>query len=305
MSAEEYESRVEESRKKLFDVREKRVHPHKDDKVLTDWNGLMIAALAKGASVWGDTRYSDAAGRAADFVLRKMRDDKGRLLHRWRDGEAGITGSIDDYSFFIWGLLELYESTFEIEYLKTAIELQNEMKELFWDDRNGGFYFTSHDAEELISRQKEVYDGAIPSGNSVAMLNLLRIGRITGDPSYDEMAARLSMAFSQAVEQAPMAYTQLLSGLDFAIGPSYEVVVAGDPAAQDTKEMLSAIRKKYTPSKVLLFKGTGDAPGITAIADFTKGQSALNGKATAYVCLDHVCNLPTTDLKKALELLGK
>jgi uncharacterized protein YyaL (SSP411 family) len=305
MSAEEYEGRIEESRKKLFEVREKRVHPHKDDKVLTDWNGLMVAALAKGASVWGDTRYSDAAGRAADFVLRKMRDDKGRLLHRWRGGEAAITGSIDDYSFFIWGLLELYESTFDIEYLKTAIELQNEMKELFWDDRNGGFYFTSHDAEELISRQKEVYDGAIPSGNSVAMLNLLRIGRITGDSSYDEMAVRLSRAFSQAVEQAPMAYTQLLAGLDFAIGPSYEVVVAGDPAAEDTKEMLSALRKKYIPNKVLLFKGTGDAPGITAIADFTKGQSALNGKATAYVCLDHVCNLPTTDLKKALELLGK
>jgi uncharacterized protein YyaL (SSP411 family) len=119
------------------------------------------------------------------------------------------------------------------------------------------------------------------------------------------MAARLSRAFSPAVEQAPMAYTQLLSALDFAIGPSYEVVVAGDPAAQDTKEMLSALRKKYTPNKVLLFKGTGDASGITAIADFTKGQSALNGKATAYVCLDHVCNLPTTDLKKALELLGK
>lgn len=305
MSADEFESRIDKSRKKLFDVREKRVHPHKDDKVLTDWNGLMIAALSKGASAFGDKHYSDSAKRAADFVLDKMRDGKGRLLHRWRDGDAGIGGSIDDYSFLIWGLLELYESTFDIKYLKAALDLQTEMTGLFWDDKNGGFYFTSHDAEELLTRHKEIYDGAIPSGNSVAMLNLLRIGRITGDAAYDEMAAKLAKAFSGTVEQAPIAYTQLLSSLDFAIGPSYEVVVVGDPASPDTKEMMSAFRKKYSPNKVLLFKGTGDAPGITAIAEFTKGQSSLNGKATAYVCLDHVCNLPTTDLNKALELLAK
>jgi uncharacterized protein YyaL (SSP411 family) len=282
-----------------------RVHPHKDDKILTDWNGLMIAALSKGASAFGDKRYSDSAKRAADFVLGKMRDGKGRLLHRWRDGDAGIGGSIDDYSFLIWGLLELYESTFDIKYLKAAMDLQKEMTGLFWDDKNGGFYFTSHDAEELLTRHKEIYDGAIPSGNSVAMLNLLRIGRITGDAAYDEMASKLAKAFSGTVAQAPMAYTQLLSSLDFAIGPSYEVVVVGDPASPDTKEMLSAFRKKYSPNKVLLFKGTGDVPDITAIAEFTKGQSSLDGKATAYVCLDHVCNLPTTDLNKALELLAK
>ena len=305
MSADEFEGRIDKSRKKLFDVREKRAHPHKDDKILTDWNGLMIAALSKGGSVFSDPLYSDAAKRAADFVLGKMRDGKGRLLHRWRDGDAGIGGSIDDYSFFIWGLLELYESTFDIKYLKAALDLQTEMTGLFWDDKNGGFYFTSHDAEELITRHKEIYDGAIPSGNSVAMLNLLRIGRITGDAAYDEMAAKLAKAFSETVEQAPVAYTQLLSSLDFAIGPSYEVVVAGDPASPDTKEMLSAFRKKYSPNKVLLFKGTGDVPSVTAIAEFTKGQSPIDGKATAYVCLDHVCNLPTTDLNKALELLAK
>lgn len=304
MSADEFEGRIDKSRKKLFDVREKRVHPHKDDKILTDWNGLMIAALSKGASAFSDPLYSDAAKRAADFLLGKMTDSKGRLLHRWRDGDAGIGGSIDDYSFFIWGLLELYESTFDIKYLKAALGLQTEMTGLFWDVKNGGFYFTSHDAEELITRHKEIYDGAIPSGNSVAMLNLLRIGRITGDAAYDEMAAKLAKAFSETVEQAPVAYTQLLSSLDFAIGPSYEVVVVGDPASPDTKEMLSAIRKRYSPNKVLLFKGTGDVPGVTAIAEFTKGQASIDGKATAYVCLDHVCNLPTTDLNKALELLA-
>ena len=305
MSARDFGDRIEKSRKKLFEVREKRVHPHKDDKILTDWNGLMIAALSRGAGVFNDPLYSDAAKRAADFVLDKMRDGKGRLLHRWRDGEAGIGGSIDDYSFFIWGLLELYEATFDFKYLKAALDLQTDMTELFWDEKNGGFYFTSHEAEALISRQKEVYDGAIPSGNSVAMLNLLKIGRITGNSSYDDMAARLVRAFSQTVEQAPMAYTQLLSSLDFAIGPSYEVVVVGDPRSPDTKEMLNALRKQFNPNKVLLFKGTNDEAGIATIAEFTKGQSSINGKATAYVCLNYICNLPTTDLNKALGLLAQ
>lgn len=302
-SASEFESRIDNARKKLFEVREKRVHPHKDDKILTDWNGLMIAALSKGASVFNDPLYAEAARRAADFILDKMIDGEGRLLHRFRDGEAGIRGSIDDYSFFIWGLLELYECTFDVKYLKTALDLQSEMTELFWDDKNGGFYFTSNDAEELIVRHKEIYDGAIPSGNSVAMLNLLRLGRITGDPSYEDMAAKLARAFSQTVEQAPMAYTQLLSSLDFAIGPSYEVVVVGDPASKDTKEMLSALRKQYTPNKVLLFKSIDNKSDIATIAEFTKGQSSIGGKATAYVCLNHICKLPTTDLNKTLELL--
>jgi hypothetical protein len=202
-------------------------------------------------------------------------------------------------------LLELYEATFDVKYLKAALDLQTDMTELFWDEKNGGFYFTSHGAEELISRQKEVYDGAIPSGNSVAMLNLLKIGRITGNTSYDDMAARLARAFSNTVEGAPMAYTQLLSSLDFAIGPSYEVVVVGDERSSETKVMLDALRKQFNPNKVLLFKGTDDESGITGIAEFTRGQSSINGKATAYVCLNYICNLPTTDLHKALELLAK
>lgn len=303
MSASEFESRIDNARKKLFAVREKRVHPHKDDKILTDWNGLMIAALSKGASVFNEPLYAEAARHAADFILDKMIDGEGRLLHRFRDGEAGIRGSIDDYSFFIWGLLELYECTFDVKYLKTALDLQSEMTELFWDDKNGGFYFTSNDAEELLVRHKEIYDGAIPSGNSVAMLNLLRLGRITGNPSYEDMAAKLARAFSQTVEQAPMAYTQLLSSLDFAIGPSYEVVVVGDPASKGTIEMLTALRKQYTPNKVLLFKSIDDKSDIATIAEFTKGQSSIGGKATAYVCLNHICKLPTTDLYKTLELL--
>ncbi|MEQ9619893.1 MAG: thioredoxin domain-containing protein [Deltaproteobacteria bacterium] len=305
VSEERFEERIETARKKLFDAREKRVHPHKDDKILTDWNGLMIAALSGGASAFDDPRYAEAARGAADFILKDMRDENGRLLHRYREGEAGIQATIDDYSFFIWGLLELYESTFEIRYLEAALELQKIMTELFWDDENGGFYFTSEDAEELIARQKEIYDGAIPSGNSVAMLNLLKISRITGDPSFESMASKLGIAFSQPIEQAPSAYTQLLAGLDFGIGPSYEVVIVGEPGTEDTKKMLRALRKEYVPNKVVLFREANDKSEITKIAEFTKGQSAMDGKSTAYVCLNHICKLPTDDINKMLELLNE
>jgi uncharacterized protein YyaL (SSP411 family) len=305
MNEREFESKLDHARKRLFEVREKRVHPYKDDKILTDWNGLMIAALSRGACVFSKPLYIEAAEHAADFILDKLRDNKGRLLHRYREGEAGIRGSVEDYSFFIRGLLELYECTFDVRYLKAALELQKQMNELFLDNKHGGFYFTANDAEELIVRHKEIYDGAIPSGNSVAMMNLLKLGRITGDQSYEEIASKLTRAFSQTVEQAPSAYTQLLSSLDFAIGPSYEVVVVGDPDSSDTKEMLTRLTKTYTPNKVLLFKKIDEESGIEAIADFTKGQSSIGGKATAYVCLNHICELPTTDLNKTLELLSR
>jgi uncharacterized protein YyaL (SSP411 family) len=303
LSQEEFQEKIEKARITLFNEREKRIHPYKDDKILTDWNGLMIAALSKAGRVFNEPIYTDAAKRAADFILKDMRDDQGKLLHRYREGEAGITANVDDYAFFIWGLLELYESTFDIEYLKSALVLQNELDKGFWDDKNGGYYFTSNDAEKLISRQKEIYDGAIPSGNSVAGLNLLKIARITGKVDYEEKAATLGKAFSETIERGPMAYTLFMTGLDFGLGPSYEVVIVGDPDAEDTKAMLEAIRKTYSPNKVVLLRGTEKNSEITAIAEFTKGQTTIEGKATAFVCLNHVCNLPTTDVNKMLELL--
>jgi len=303
LSEEEFQEKIEKARITLFNEREKRIHPYKDDKILADWNGLMIAALSKAGRVFNEPLYTDAAKRAADFILKDMRDDQGKLLHRYRGGEAGITANIDDYAFLIWGLLELYESTFDIEYLKSALLLQNQLDKGFWDDNNGGYYFTSNDAEELITRQKEIYDGAIPSGNSVAGLNLLKIARITGNVDYEEKAAILGKAFSETIERGPMAYTLFMTGLDFGLGPSYEVVIVGDSEAEDTKAMLAALKKTYSPNKVVLLRGTEKDSEITAIAEFTKGQTTIEGKATAYVCLNHVCNLPTTDVNKMLELL--
>jgi len=304
ISEEEFSERIEKTRVTLFNEREKRIHPYKDDKILTDWNGLMIAAFSMAGRTFNDPEYTKAASKAANFLLKDLRDSNGKLLHRFRNGHAGITANIDDYAFLIWGLLELYESTFDVAYLKAALALQDNLDKGFWDNKYGGYYFTSNDAEELISRQKEIYDGAIPSGNSVAGLNLLKLSRITGNVEYEKKADQLGKAFSETISSGPMAYTLFMMGLDFGLGPSYEVVIVGDPEAENTKSMIEAIRKSYSPSKVVLLRGKEENAEIIEFADFTKAQSSIDGKATAYVCLNHVCNLPTTDVNKMLELLS-
>ena len=303
LSENELEISIEHSRQKLFEEREKRVHPHKDDKVLTDWNGLMIAAMAKGARAFDEPRYEKASKRAADFILNNMITKDGRLLHRYRDGKAGIKAHVDDYAFLIWGLIELYETNFDVLYLQTAIDLNETLIKHYWDDVNGGFYFTADDGEELLIRQKEIYDGAIPSGNSVAMLNLLRLGRITANAQYEEKASLIQSIFSDRLKKGPSGFAQVMSALDFGIGPSHEIVIVGDPNAKDTESMLKALRKQFIPNKVVLLKPIGEASAITSIAEFTKGQSALNGKATAYVCKNYICHFPTNDIDKMLELL--
>jgi len=284
---------LESSRKKLFAAREKRIHPHKDDKILTDWNGLMIAALAKAASALDAPEYAVAAQRAADFVWDHVRDSKGRLLKRHREGESALPAHVEDYAFMIWGLIDLYEANFEVRNLKRAIELNDQLLAHFWDEKRGGLFFTADDGEPLPVRSKEVYDGAIPSGNSVAMLNFLRIAGITGDATLEEKAAALGRAFSAQVSRAPSAHAQLLCALDFGVGPSYEVVIAGNRAGGDTGEMMTALRRVFAPNKVVLFRPAGDSPPITELAAFTKLQKAKEGKATAYVCRNHRCKLPT------------
>jgi len=287
--------KLEASRVKLFGVRERRVHPYKDDKVLTDWNGLMIAALAKAAQALDAPQYAVAAQRAADFIWDHVRDSRGRLLKRYRAGESALPAHVEDYAFMVWGLLDLYEADFDVRNLKRAITLNDQLLKHFWDDSAGGLFFTADDSEALPIRSKEVYDGAIPSGNSVAMLNLLRIARITGDASMEEKAAAIGRAFSSQVSRGPSAYAQLLCALDFGVGPSYEVVIAGSSKSSDTEAMISALRKVFVPNKVLLFRSVEDAAAIAEIASFTKNQKAQKGQATAYVCRNQKCKLPTTD----------
>jgi uncharacterized protein len=305
LSQQDLQMHLEAIRQKLFAYREKRVHPMKDDKILTDWNGLMIAALAKGAQVFDETEYAEAACRAADFVLENMRKADGRLWHRYRDGQAGVEANLDDYAFLVWGLIELYEAIFDARYLKVALELTGDMMKHFWDEDGGGFYLTPEDGESLLVRKKEIYDGAMPSGNSVAMLNLLRLGRMTANSDLEEKAAKIGRAFSGSVKQSPSAHTQLMVALDFGIGPCYEVVIAGSATAEDTKSMVRVLRTRFLPNKVVLLNpGEQKSSEIAQLAEFTKNQSSIEGKATAYVCLNHNCKLPTTDINKMLKLLN-
>jgi uncharacterized protein YyaL (SSP411 family) len=301
----EISKRLEDALQGLYTAREKRIHPNKDDKILTDWNGLMIAALAKAASVLSEEVYLTAAKKAANFIISNMTSPEGRLYHRYRDGEPAITGFLNDYSLFIWGLIELYEATFEASYLKSAITLTEVMMKHFWDNEKGGFYFTADDAENVLIREKLIYDGAYPSGNSIAALNMIRLSRMTANPEFEEKATQIFQAFSNIVSETPAGYTQLMVALDFALGPSFEVVIVGNSQSKDTEIMLKAIRDKFIPNKVLLLiPSEVQEPEITNLAEYTRHLTTQEGKATAYVCQDYECKLPTIDIEKAISLLN-
>ena len=301
---EEARAMLEGAREKLFRARERRVRPGLDDKILTDWNGLMIAAMAKGAQVLDRPDWAEAAAEAARFVLTRLRDERGRLLHRYREGEAAVPGMLDDYAFLIWGLLELYEATFEAGTLKAALELADNTVNHFHDEKGGGFFFTADDGEEILFRQKDSYDGAIPSGNSVIMLDLLRLSRITGRSDLEQKAIGVSRAFARNIGQIPSAYSQLMVALEFLAGPQFEIVIAGKPRAQDTQAMLDAVRRSFLPNRVLLLRPQGAGSGaIAAIAPYTKDMKADGGRATAYVCRNFSCAKPVRTVDEMLGLL--
>jgi uncharacterized protein len=302
---QEWRERWAGARATLFETREKRVHPHKDDKILTDWNGLMLAAFARAAQVFDAPEYASAAVRCADFLLNSMRSSAGGLLHRYRAGEAAIEGHLDDYAFLVWGLIELYEATFDPRWLERALELNSLMVRDFWDSEHSGFYFTSERAESILVRSKEFYDGAVPSGNSVAILNLLRLARMTGRTDLEKKAELTALAVGPGIRESAAAHTLLMTALDFALGPSFEVVIAGEPGAEDTQAMLQALRRAYVPNKVVLLRPSQEGGGpISRLAPFVESQASLNGKATAYVCRDFQCQHPTADIAEMLSNLG-
>lgn len=295
---------IQNAIKKMFYERKKRIHPFKDDKILTDWNGLMIAALALGARVFGNKLYEKAASNSADFIINNLITKDGLLLHRYRDGQSAIPANLDDHAFFIMGLLELYQTTFDITYLKTAIELNKYLIENFWDNENGGFYFTRINSETTGFMKKDVYDGAIPSGNSIVLLNLIKLNRITADNSLEDKAFKILKAFSKIIENNPQAYTQFISSFDFIIGPSFEIVVVGDNNSTETKKILKAINLEFVPNKVVILKTSDNAENeMTETPDFIKDLKRINNKPTIYVCSNFSCKLPTNNTKTMLELL--
>jgi uncharacterized protein YyaL (SSP411 family) len=295
----------ENLRQVLFEIREKRVHPLKDDKILTDWNGLMIAACAKASAAFGEPAYLAAAKKAADFIWFNLRDEAGRLKKRYRDGEADHPSHLDDYAFLVWGLIEIYQADFDPEYLRRAIDLNDLMLREFWDDQLGGLYLSSGHQDDLIIRSKQVYDGAVPSGNSAAAYNLIRLARLTGDHDLEKKVQQIGQAFAVQVNSLPQGFTHLLGAMLFAEGPGFEVVISGDSTAQDTRDMLRVLQQGYFPNLVVLLNPQ-EAPGssIREISPWLEDQPALAGKATAYVCQNFSCLSPTTDLNEMLQFLS-
>lgn len=289
---------------KLAAARTGRVLPLIDDKVLTSWNGLMISALARAGRAFGVAAYTDAAGRATDFLLETMRGADGRLLHRYRDGEAAISAQAEDYACLIFGLLDLYQATFTVRYLTRAVELMTEFTTRAWDPVGGGFFSAADDATDLIVRQKEQYDGAMPSANSIAFLDLLLLARLTGEPAYEEQAGLLSRFMARAVERSPLIATFFLAGLDYALGPAQEVVVVGSEGTVDTAAMIRALSERFLPSTTVHVKPAGGGADLSAVAPFTAPLEMKDGRATAYVCSGQACAAPAVGVEAMLRALG-
>lgn len=286
--------RLHSIRATLFEARKKRVPPATDTKVLTDWNGLMVAALSKAGSILQEPKYLKAAQVAADFLLSKMVAADGILYHRYADGERAIEGFLDDYACLVFGLIELYEATLQERYLQAASNLSATMTTKFWDNQNGGFYQTQT-SESTMPQIKQLYDGATPSGNSVALWDLLLLSRLANEPKYEQMATQMNAAFAREVEGMPEAFAFFVSALGFALGPNYSLIVVGDLKDQQTKEMLAATRKHYLPTTAVALK----APSGNAFE-----YPQVDGKATAYVCRGQTCLPPTNSVQEMLKLLG-
>lgn len=296
-------ARLDRIRAALLEARAARPRPLLDDKVLTDWNGFAIAAFAVAARTFGRDDYADVATEAAGVVLRELRAGSGDLLHRWRGGEAGIDGLLDDYAFLVWGLVELYQTTFDEAWLATALDLHARMRDRF-EDPDGGYFVSPADAPDLLVRQRSPDDGAMPAGASVAALNGLRLAALTGDEALREAALRALRA-PEMVRQHPSGFTHLMTAAAFAAGPSQEVVIAGDRDDPGTAAMVAAVRSVYAPHAVVALRapGTGEAP-LARLAPFVAEQTAVGGAATVYVCERHACQAPTTDPEAAAATLA-
>ena len=300
----EMKTRLDQARRKMLAARGARVPPGLDDKILTSWNGLMIASLARGGRLFAGNGYTAAATKAARFILTGM-SREGRLLRTSRAGKAHIPAYLDDYAFFIEALLNLYETTFEPRWLDEAARLADVMIARFWDDRQGAFFYTADDAEDLMVRTKDARDGAVPSGNSVALLDLLRLALVYDRQDLCEKADRLIRAFAGSVAQSPFGYERFLQAIDFKYGRPREIVVAGPAAAADTRALLEVIRHRFDPNRVVLQLDptAGDAAAWSERIPLLREKTPIAGKATVYVCRNATCKRPVTTPAELAALL--
>ena len=298
-SREQIDGLLKEARRKLFDARAKRPRPHLDDKTITSWNGLAISAFARAGVVLNEPRYTQAAARAAAFLEKNLYDPQSRTLKRiWREGPADVAAFLDDYTFLIQGLLDLYEGTLDVRWLRWAVALQARQDELFEEKTAGGYYTTSGVDGSLLLRLKDDNEGVEPAGNSVAALNLLRLSQMTDDPAMAEKAKKVFHLFSGRLHQHPGSMPQMLVAADFHLSKPLQIVIAGDPAAEDTKALLREAHKPYLPNRIILGADGADGQAFLAQhAEFIKGMKPIDGKATAYVCQNYACQQPTNDIE--------
>jgi uncharacterized protein YyaL (SSP411 family) len=302
---EEVRAGIEQAERRLLAARSERQRPHLDDKILTSWNGLMISAFALGGAVLDEPRYAEAARRAAEFVIGKMCDPQtGLLYRRYRKGEVGIAGFQDDYALFTQGLLDLYEAQFDLRHLQLAVRLTENQRVLFEDSQHGGFFSAVGTDASLVLRVKEDYDGAEPSGNSVAVMNLLRVAQITGRADFRESAERTLAAFAPRLSVAPVALPQMLAACEFWLSEPRQIVLVGNRGAADTKALVRTLYSRFVPNRIVLLVDSDEtraalAQRIPAI----EAMASLEGRATAYVCRNFACQLPVSEPAQFDELI--
>ncbi|KYC65536.1 thioredoxin domain-containing protein [Heyndrickxia coagulans] len=296
--------KLETARQSLFQHREKRVRPFRDDKILTAWNGLMIAALAKAGRVFYQPSYVQAAEKAVSFIRDNLIQN-GRVMVRYRDGEVKNKGFIDEYAFLLWGYMELYESTFAPFYLAEAKRLAGNMIDLFWDGHGGGFFFSGNDDEPLLVRQKESYDGALPSGNSVAACQLLRLAKLTGDFTLEEKVQQMFQAFSKVIHDDPNAHAMMMQAVMYAQQATKEVVIVMDDETEKAVDFIRHIQENFHPEISFMAVKRREKKKLSKIAPFIEDYAMINGQPTIYVCENFSCNQPTNDFQTARDLLFK
>lgn len=293
-------NRLELCKKKLFDHRGKRIHPHKDDKILTAWNGLMIAALSYAGRSFNEERYINMAIRAVNFIGEYLTKENGQLYVRFREDEAKNEGLLDDYAFLTWGLVELYEATFEVTYLEKAVKLNKYMIDMFWDQQKGGFFLYGDENEELIMRPKEIYDGAEPSGNSVALLNMLRLSRLTGDLTLSQKVDELISTFSSRINEGPRYYTFLMISILYLNNATKDIVIAGE-LDNKLKDIINRVNNTFMPYFTLVINNYNDR--LLKLNPELKTKLKTNHQLTVYICENYACREPINDLDKALEVI--
>ncbi len=289
----------------LLELRAKRPRPHLDDKIITAWNGLMISAFARGAQVLGDAAYLETATRAAQFVRANLYDAKTHTLIRsFRGGPANIGGFAEDYAFYIQGLLDLYEASFDVQWLQLAEQLQATQDRLFWDERNGGYFTSTGGDANILLRMKEDNDSAEPAPSSIAALNLFRLGQIRDSKALREGAGKTIAAFGAALNHYPSAMPQMLVALDYSLTKPRQIIIAGSPGATDTRELLDEVRRHYLPNTiVLLADGGAGQKFLAGKLEEVKEMKPIDGKAAAYVCENFSCKLPVTAVEELRKLL--